>query len=163
MKTWSKTQFRVWLSLSLVFSFAGALLDVFGSHWLPVPLQEWDAFEGGNERTPKDPMVMMLASLCIAASLVNVIALYSLAWWGRPMMVVTWAMGYGIELCMGPSVTLAASTVLYGLSTFVSGVLLGAMYFSPEVSSWFTRRRPMQPPPIPSGTAVDRMTGVGGE
>lgn len=163
MKTWSKTQFRVWLSLSLVFTFAAALLDVFGSQWLPVSLQEWDAAKSGNERTPKDPMVMMLASLIIAASLVNVIAVYCLAWWGRPMMVVTWAMGYGIELFMSPSVTLPVGSVLYGLSTFIAGVLLGAMYFSPEVSSWFTRRRPAQPPPIPANGAVDHRTAEGGE
>lgn len=150
MKTLSKLQFRLGITLAVVLSAASVLLDLFGKSWLPDLLREWADHEMDGETTPDEMLVVMLGFPYLGICLIHVIALYCMVWWSRPLLLVIWAGGYALELLSGPTVSLAPTMVLMDASTLLWGGLLGVMYFSPDVSAWFERRKEPLPPPLRS-------------
>jgi hypothetical protein len=141
MRTITKTQFRVLLTLSILASIASVLAGVVADRWLlPQALRDYlEAYRAYRAQGPKlrDVIVGIFALPGMVALIIAVIGLYRFWPRARWLAVASWAyVLVWMPFSSGPVVANNLDGALSQCSTLLAGVVLGVAYFSPA-ADWF--------------------------
>ena len=140
MKTISKKQFRVLLTLSIAALVASSVAGVLDTWLLPQPLLEYQKAEHG--RRPKDVelVISLLGVPGVIAGLVAVVGLYRFSPYARWLSVAAWAyMLVWMSISTGPVISTPVAGSFSQCSTLLAGSVLALIFFSPA-AEWFQKR-----------------------
>jgi hypothetical protein len=141
MKSISKKQFRVLLTLSLVALVASTIAGIFDSWLLPPALLDYQRAQHGVRPKVGDLVTGFLAMPGLIAGLVALVGLYRFGPSARWLSVAAWVYML-IWMCFspGPVLSNAVAGAFSQCSTLLFGMVLAIIYFSPA-AEWFQKKK----------------------
>jgi len=142
MKTITKKQFRVLLTLFIIVWAAGTVAGVLDSWLLPQPLLDYQQSQHGVRPKVGELVVSFLGIPGLIAGFVSIIGLYRFWPCARWLGVAAWVyMLVWMPFSPGPVMSNALAGALSQCSTLLAGAILAIVYFSPA-ADWFQKKEP---------------------
>jgi hypothetical protein len=138
MKTITKTQFRVLLTLSIAAMIASTVAEVLTDRWLlPQYLRDCLAAHRTDRPEPGEIVINILAVPGVLSGLIAIVGLYRFWPSARWLAVAGWAyMLAWMPFSRSPVIESPLSGALSQCSTLLAGVVLAVIYLSPA-ADWF--------------------------
>jgi hypothetical protein len=147
MKTITKKQFRILLTLSIVTLVASVIAGVLADSWLlPQPLLDYQRAQHGVRPKTSELVIGFLGIPGLIAGCVSIIGLYRFWPSARWLSVTAWIYMLAVmPFTPWPVISNALAGALSQCSTLLAGVVLALIYFSPA-AAWFRKEdRPLSP------------------
>ena len=139
MKTITKKNFRVLLTLSITAFVASAVAGFFDSWLLPQALLDYEQSDHSVSPKVGELVIGLLAIPGLIAGLVSIVGLYRFRPWARWLSVTAWIyILIWMPFSPGPVIENALAGAFSHCSTLLAGVVLTIIYFSPA-ADWFRR------------------------
>jgi len=140
MKTITKKQFRVLLTLCVFALVASAVAGVLDSWLLPQPLLDYRQSQHGVRPRVSEVVISILGIPGVIACIVSIIGLYRFWPCARWLSVAAWVyLLIWMAFSPGPVVSNAVSGAFSQCSTLLAGAVLAIVYFSPA-ADWFQKK-----------------------
>ncbi len=142
MKTITKKQFRLLLTLSIVALVLSTVADFLDPWLLPQSFLDYRQSQHGARPGVGELVVSILAIPGVIAGLVAIIGLYRFWPSARWLSVAAWAYLL-LWMCFspGPAFSNAVDASLSHCSTLLAGAVLALAFFSPA-AEWFQKKAP---------------------
>jgi hypothetical protein len=140
MKSITKKQFRVLLTLSIAAMVVSTVAGVLDSSLLPQQLLDYQQAQHGVRPKAGELVVSFLGIPGLIAGLVALVGLYRFWPSARWLSVAAWIyMLVWMALSPGPVLSNAVAGAFSQCSTLLVGMVLALIYFSPA-AEWFQKK-----------------------
>ena len=135
MKTITKKQFRVFLTLFIVALICSTVAGVLDSRLLPQPLLDYQRSRHGAHPEVSELVLGFLGIPGVIGGIVAVVGLYRFWPHARWLSVAAWAyMLAWMSISPGPVLSNAVAGAFSQCSTLLAGVVIAIIFFSPAAS-----------------------------
>ena len=140
MKSISKKQFRVLLTLSIAALVASTVAGVLDSWLLPQPLLDYEQAQHGVRPKFGEIVISLLGIPGLITRIVALVGLYRFWPPARLLSVVAWVyMLVWMSVSPGPVLSNTVTGAFSECSTLLVGMVLALIYFSPA-AEWFQKK-----------------------